>query len=50
MSSRFPCLISEVGSFSTPPRVVEGQRVGEESGESAVLNMRHVKCGVMVRL
>ena len=50
MSSRFPCLISEVRRFSTPLRVVEGQWVGEEGGESAVLNMRHVKYGDMVRL
>ena len=50
MSSRFPCLISEVGRFSTPPRVVEAQWVREEGGESALLNMRRVKCGGMVRL
>ena len=50
MSSRFPCLISEVGRFSTPPQVVEVQWVGEEGGQSAVLNMRRVKCGGMVRL
>ena len=50
MSSRFPCLISEVGRFSTPPQGAEGQWVGQEGGESAVLNMRHVKFWGMVRL
>ena len=50
MSSRYPCQIPGVGRFSTPPRMVERQWVGEEGGERSVLNIDRVKLGGMVRL
>ena len=39
MSSRFPYLIPGVGRFSTPPRVVESQWVGEVGRFRGVLNV-----------